>query len=91
MVKLWLLLILAPLIVLGLLIPINALIHQVIVPTNVLSENQAVVVSLLIIAVGLICGLIGLFTHTRMRWYFKLLIVLMYIPAVMFSLIISGM
>lgn len=81
----------APLFVFGLLIPINIIIHQAIVPHTLLTENQGVAISLSMIAAGLFCGIIGVFTHNKMVWYIKLLMIFLYIPAIMFSLLISGL
>jgi len=91
MTKVKKLLIFCPLIFLVLLIPINMLIHKVIVPHTPLIENQGVLISLLIILSGLCCGFIGVLGQNKMAWYIKLLIILLYMPVIIFSLLISGM
>lgn len=92
MLKVKHILILSPLLALVLLIPINKAIQQsVIEPNALLSDSQGTLISLAIIAAGLVLGLIGVFGSAKVAWYFKLLIVALYIPVVVFSLLISGM
>ena len=47
-------------------------------------------IALLIIILGLITGLSSLAINKKIRWWLKLLMILAYIPIVIFSLLLSG-
>ncbi|WP_146201419.1 hypothetical protein [Leucothrix arctica] len=80
-----------PFYVLVLLIPFNLFIHKALVSSGLINENQGVGMSVMLIVTGLLIGLFGLIFRSSLAWYFKALIALLYVPTVMFSLIISGM
>ena len=80
-----------PFYILVLLIPFNLFVHKTLVGSGFINENQGVGMSLMLIVTGLLIGLFGLVFRSSLAWYFKALIAFLYVPTVMFSLIISGM
>jgi len=91
MVKVKDLLIFSPILILVMLIPFNLLIHKILVPQTPLMENQGVLISLSIIIIGLLCGFTGAFISKKMKWYTKTLTIILYVPAMLFSLLLSGL
>lgn len=87
--KEWLLYI--PFIVLGLLFPINFGGHLYAYPLVGISENTGVAISLSLIGLGLLLGLLGVIVGRQIRWYWRVLVAILYIPTIGMSLIISGM
>jgi len=81
----------APFIVLGLLIPINFGGHLYAYPLLGISEDTGIAISMNLIAFGLLLGFAGVAFSRQMRWYWRVLVATLYIPAIGISLVMSGM
>lgn len=77
-----------PWIVLLLIMPLSYGMHEM-VPER-LSRDDAVKYLVYLVSTGLLLGVLGVLIHTKMRWYYRLLIAVSYVPVLGFSLVFSG-
>lgn len=80
-----------PFIVFVLLFPINWGGHLWLYPRLGISEETGISISLSLIGIGLLLGLAGLAFSKTLRWYWRLLIAVAYLPVIVWSLLLSGL
>lgn len=88
-IRAWLLY--SPFIVLVLLFPINFGGHLFVYPLLGISEDTGIAISMSLIGLGILLGLIGVVASRQMRWYWRVLVAILFIPTIGVSFIMSGM